>query len=400
MINYSDLSESQQEAVDDALELKTGYDSLELEPVEDPREAVKYKNFRRELEGLEVERGEMSEEQLEGYLRAGILQEDGEGLEINSVWLPGHIETLEENGMIDLDFDDLYVARDEERGIEKAVYGDEAGYHSNARHGGGLRFRFDENVENEIEGEGRSDQQIGIMVAEMVAEGREELGEEFIENFDIDEFMPENSNKQLSQADSDKTNKALTLNDSIGGNNMTDDYDQGLELLREHYEAGRVPTEIALSGVREDFPEDPNLYDTLNAAEIIYDVAHSEAEEAESTSDSWESIIDNLVDDSEAALAGYGRTIASALELKEELEATSEGLYTAFMSYMEERMERDKEMLENLEEAVDSFEDYTDRAEEISDNLERISGVNIEPSEDQEQREAELQELRDKTDLV
>lgn len=199
-ITYDDLSCFQQEVVDDALEKLDSHRSLNLELEEvDAQEAVRYDNFRRELEGTEIERGEMDEEDLKGYLKAGILRRNEEdNLEINAIWEPGHVDKLEENDMYDFEFGQLYVARDEEKDIEKAVYGDEDGYHSFAEHGGNLKFSFEDDVLSERFGRSNSNYKIEEMIAEFVAESEGiENKDEYIENFDLGDFKKEYNNTNL-----------------------------------------------------------------------------------------------------------------------------------------------------------------------------------------------------------
>jgi hypothetical protein len=428
MIIYSDLSDSQQDAVDDAVELKAGYDSLELEPIDDPREAVEYKNFRRELEGLEVERGEMSEEQLEGYLKAGILRrkekgpelesirplEDGEknqpeiyvknsvlddteeALEINSVWLPGHIETLEENEMLDLEFDNLYVAKDEERGIEKAVYGDKSEYHSNARHGGVLRFRFEGNVDDE-KNVGKNEEKIEEMIGDFVYSIKrseiEEEKDEYVQNFNIEKFFEEDT------IDSKPEN---TRKPNGGDNLMTeDDYEIPGEYhdLEEVYLGmmngdidGEVPQQVLIQSYSEEDPSMAQAFMTT-ASFMYFGMNMDEAMEA--TVETYGEEAEAIADAAESAISNLGMTKSNAREQIGEMEEVEEGVRDAYIEdvaafgqafrehAMHSRDMKDEvsELNEELRETRSDLEDTSpgffsstthDKIEEELEELERV----------------------------
>lgn len=353
MANYSDLSAPQQRAVDDALEKLEGYRSLDLEEA-DPEEILQYENFRNELEGTKIDRGDMDEDDLNGYLRAGILRrsEDGD-LEINSIWQQGHIEKLEENNMYSFDLDNLYVAKDEEKGIEKALYGDDDSYRSHAEHGGNLKFKFDDSMLAEFGNESKSDQKIVEMIADFAAEAAEvEDKEEYVEEFSLRQFMmPNNTSNSKSRSISD------------GGEKMSagEDYDEdgsGFPVpvapppggdnpeLDEKFEY--LAHKIGQSGLLSDISSD-KVDEVADTYAELMDTAYDIAEERDDFYNDLDQTLDNFAEYVEEDINQASQLLSELTDLERDMESSLDDL--------ELKGTASEESKGRLSSAVDSFRD-------------------------------------------
>ncbi len=368
---YDDLDEFQKEVVDGALDKLENYEQMDLEEL-DAEEVLEYDDLSDRLEGVEVGRGEMSEEDLKGYLQAGILTRNGEdNLEINSVRYPGHIEKLKDNSMID-----FYAAEDEETGMEKLVYGNEDSYHSVARHGGKLAFGFEEDIDSELNGEPYSDRKIEEMVAEFVAESQSlENKEEYIENFDIEEFK-ENSSVTLSfigeESEAEKNDIPLPapVNDTIVPKTTNNQQKQGGETMSQ---SDNLPA--TTGGPSDSFQEHLD-----NVNELTGDIME-------------------LYDSAENGLED-GR------EVLEDLEREVQATLTEYNS-MSNQIKGAKNEMENLYETLDRFgslytsdlEGIRSRTQELQNNVEEIQDYSssiLNTLEDREYPDEEMTYLNDK----
>lgn len=379
-LTYSDLDDDQQDVVDNAIEMLGNYSSLELEEL-DAREAVKYDNFRRELEGTEIERGDMSDDDLEGYLKAGILTRNEEdNLEINAVWQSGHIEKLEENNMYDFEFNDLYAAKDEDSGVEKLVYGNEDGYRSCAEHGGSLKFRFEDSIESELEGDSNSNQKIEEMIADFIyeLEDEEEVGsrEEYVENFDLDRFREDDSvaltfaEDEFDEEQNDTTSfsKSSKNQQDQGGDKMTDD----------------LPD--TTGGPSDDFRQHLDRVKELsNAYMEIYENSQEGLEEGKE-------VLEKLQRETEAALSEYDSMRDTVIAANSEIDDLYETLDRFGSMYVDD-LERVRDQSEELRSSVEELRDYSDN---ILDTLEDREY----PEEDMAEINSKLGEAGDMLDAL
>ena len=110
MAEYEDLDNTQKEALVDAFGQPSDYEEPSLTEV-GIKEVAEYDKLRNKLEGLSVEKGSMESEELENYVNRGILAEKEKGgYELNSVWRPQQIETLQREGMLDTEEINLYTS--------------------------------------------------------------------------------------------------------------------------------------------------------------------------------------------------------------------------------------------------------------------------------------------------
>lgn len=362
MKSFTDLNTVQQNRVYEALEKIDGYRTLELEEV-DPEESVNYDSFRKDLEGVKLERGEMSEDDLEGYLKAGIINETEEGdLEINSVWQPGHIEKLRENQMLDYEFENLYVVRDEEEGIEKAVYGNEDAFRVSMSHGGELGFGFDEDVSGEKE-QRQAEAEVERMVAEFmweIDETAEGDRSSYIQNFDIKEFVD----------CSNYTRNPKPGSFEGGENTMTADYDT-MEEVYAAVSEGEIDDIHELNEVADEvMSEDPTMAEKYNEAVMKMGFTQGIAEDLEEFAGLANEEANALVDNYRAASYTWGSSIQFA---RRELSAAREAhqnLVRGYKEAMNRFQDKNTAIADSASTAREQIDEATDRIIEVSKGLE------------------------------
>lgn len=368
MKTFEDLNEIQKYRVEEAIGTLNGYQSLELEEVE-PEQSVRYDRFRDDLEGTKVERGEMSEEDLDGYLKAGVLDRDENGdLEINSIWLPGHVEKLRDNNMLEHDFGKLFVAKNEELGIEKAVYGDENEYQSSMSHGGSLGFSFEGNVDREFK-DRKSEKKIEEMIAEFVyeAEDIEDVNgkSEYVEKFNLKEF--------LGKDNSISVKNPVSVNG--GENNMTEDYDSVEEVYVAATQDELFGVEELEEGLDQVFPEDPDPKDRYLATMAGAAAASHEMEGVREVAGVIGEDVDALENAYESALTAFSITKSNA---RSAVSKYAEGLVEFEQTYMDHMAEAETAFTSiaySASEAEKSMRESVNRIQDVSDGLEGLSSA-------------------------
>lgn len=369
MKTFEDLNEMQKYRVEEAIGTLNGYQSLELEEVE-PEESVRYDRFRDDLEGTKVERGEMSEEDLNGYLKAGVLDRNENGdLEINSIWLPGHVEKLRNNNMLEHDFGKLYVAKNEELGVEKAVYGDENEYQSAMSHGGSLGFSFEGNVDREFK-DRKSEKKIEEMIAEFVYESEnvEELEDideksEYIEEFNFREFLGKNNTISVKNP----------VSVDGGETNMTEDYESVEEVYVAATQDELFGKDEVVEGLDQVFPEDPDPKDRYLATMAGAAAASHEMDGVREVAEVTGEDADILVSAYESALTAFSVTESNATSA---VSKYAEGLVEfeqTYMDHMEEAEGAFTAIAFSASEAEETIRESVDKIQNVSDGLEDLS---------------------------
>lgn len=362
MKSFTDLNTVQQNRVYEAFEKVDGYRTLELEEVE-PEESVNYDSFRKDLEGVKLERGEMSEEDLEGYLKAGVINETEDGdLEINSVWQPGHIEKLRDNQMLDYEFDNLYVARDEEKDIEKAVYGNEDAFRVSMSHGGELGFRFDKDVSGEKE-QRQAEAEVEKMVAEFmweIDESAEGDRSSFVKNFDIEDFV-DNSNN---------TSSPKPASFEGGENTMTADYDTMDEVYAAVGE-GEIDDIHELNEVTEEVKsDDPTMTENQYGVMAGLSFTGGVAEDVEEFAGRANEEADDLVDNYRAARRAIGSSLVSARRELSKARSANEDMIRNYNETMAMIQTKYTAIADSASTARDQIDEATDSVIEVSEGLE------------------------------